>query len=261
MRWAMGVIKGLLEVVNEFKEGFKRGYNKEGQNKQQNFQLSDFRVHIGTYEEGSSIQWAPFEEGSHKIALLGSREKRNKVFMNIERQIRQHPNVPFFKINYPFSRMLGQGTLTNITVFEETTPVIHIPNEILASHRQYFVDLFIRLICDDLKINVNELKYEHYPAQEGSLMGYVRASQQFNVDLQNKFMEHIRSLDNVTWNYEPAFCEFEVNAYGDHNKEFLEFVKGIWSFWVFSMASISEGHRVVCVEVPTRFYGTVLKKT
>ncbi len=252
---SMGVVGAFLELVKEFKDGVKRGYSSEVQSQQQTLLLNDFKVNIGKYEEGSNnIQWSPFEDGSHKIALIGSHEKRNKVFMNIERQIREVQEVGFFKINFPGSSMLGQqGTLSNILSFEKT-PANEIPNETLASHRQYFVDLYIKLICDDLNINVSELKADHFPAQEGPLMGYVRASEHLNEDIKEKFMAHINALDHIIWGNENDLFEFEAKSNGDHNKEFLEFVKGIWSFWVYSMISFTEEFRVVCVEVPTTLY-------
>jgi hypothetical protein len=246
----MGVMDTIVDLVTEFKEGFKRGYNKDAQ-LQQDHLLQDFNVKIGKFEDGTDIQWAPFVEGSRRIALIGSGKKRDKVLMNIERQILQNQDVGLFKIYFSRPRRLEQhGTLSLIKPFEKN-PVDQIPNETLAGHRQYFVELYIKLVCEVLNINFDELKVAHFPAEEGPLMGYVRAGEDLTGETREKYMSHINSLDNILWENENNLFEFEVKSQGDLSEEFLEFVKGIWSFWVFSMISFTEEQRVVCVNVPT----------
>ncbi|QTC40416.1 hypothetical protein I7V34_14665 [Bacillus sp. V3] len=244
-------MEAIAYLVKEFKEGFKRGYDKNTQPQQQGPLIHDFKVNIGTFDDGTNIKWTPFVEGSRRIALIGSGEKRDKALANIERQVLQYQDVGFFKINFSEAgRLEQQGTLSLITPFEKT-PVNQIPNETLAGHRQYFVELYIKYVCELLHLNFDELKVQHYPDQEGPLMGYVRAGEHLTGGSKDQFLGYINALDNILWGKENNLFEFEVQLQSDTDREFLELLKGMWSFWVFSMISFTEEHRVICVNVPT----------
>jgi hypothetical protein len=213
-------------------------------------EFRDGHLVLGKFKDEGEVVWPAFEEGHHKIALLGEGEKLDRAFAEMEKQILSLEGVPYFKINSNIDRKLErEGTLTNIIAFERDHPVNSIPNEILSEQRKNLVDMYMEMMTSLIGVNRKALTVGYRPTLEGPLYGHIKSAAQLEGDERNKFEAQLKELENVIWQSDGDLYSYKMGGSTDEEK-LLELLKGVWSFWVFSMIASVETPRILHIVIP-----------
>lgn len=212
------------------------------------------QIKIGEFLDGGNLDWGLFTEGNRKLVLVGDDEKTKRIFLNIKKQIIALEGVVFFDIGgYKVDKLEDEGTLSIITNFEKH-PVDSIPNTMLSKQRKDFVDMYVRMLTEYIGLDRKDLKVSYRPTLEGPLYGYIRASDNLDGDIKEKFDQQLNQLDNVIWENEGDLFIHRVGEEeeGGGLTKLIEFLKGVWSYWVFLMDApdIADVPKVLHIEVP-----------
>ncbi|MCA1064494.1 hypothetical protein QTG56_23070 (plasmid) [Rossellomorea sp. AcN35-11] len=213
-------------------------------------EFRDGMLVLGKFKGEGEILWPAFEDGHHKIALLGKGDKFNKTFEEIERKFLELEGVPYFSIDSTSGRKLErEGTLTNIIAFERDHPANSISNEILSEQRKELVNMYMEMMTSLIGVNRKKLVIGYRPTLEGPLYGHIRSAAQLEGDEKYKFEEQLKGLDNVLWQSDGDLFSYQYGGNTDEEK-LLGLLKGVWSFWVFSMITPVEAPRVLHINIP-----------
>lgn len=215
--------------------------------------MENYKIKLGDFIDGGDMVWHPLLKGHQKLSVIGEGDKKMKIIDTIEKQI-ESMDVMYFKVEFNniqnASNRFIQGTLSNIVVFEKE-PESYITNKTFAKHRKVFVDLFVKYVTTMFEIDRRQLVISYRPTLEGALCGYIRAAEKLEDEKKEKFKEQINLLEEILWNKESENkFSFEIKSCMTRLEQKLEFLKAIWSFWVFAMLTSSDIPMILKVEIP-----------